>query len=141
MSDADSLSYEWALKQAADRNCTIEHADDKTLQLDLDSEAAYEVYLKQVVRLRELELLPVDVTLDEFASVRRSRSGNRHVIIKLFRPLPAEERIMLQALLGSDPVREALSLARVRAGNLFPILLFVPKPVEEVVVSDNDLPF
>lgn len=126
MSDCEALSYEWAQKQAAQRECTIELSDETTLQLDLDSEEAYGVYFKQVQRLRELELLSLDPYLDDPVTVRRSRNGNRHVIIKLARALPVEERILLQALLGSDPVREALSLARVRAGNLHPILLFVP---------------
>lgn len=42
----------------------------------------------------------------------KSKSGNAHLYIRLSRSLETQERIILQACLRSDPVRDFLSLCR-----------------------------
>jgi hypothetical protein len=116
-----SLSSDAAIQQAEEKNCTILYADDRTLQIDIDTDEDYEFFEKQVSRLREYMDLPA--TYD----VLRSISGNRHILIQLPRPLPVKDRIMLQACLGSDRVREILSYARYRKGDPQPVLLFRPR--------------
>lgn len=56
----------------------------------------------------------------------KSKSGNTHKLIRLTSPLPVETRIALQAALGSDGVREVLSLKRRQNGCDEPCLLFRP---------------
>jgi hypothetical protein len=41
-----------------------------------------------------------------------SKSGNQHLYYRLNRTVTVPERIALQSLLGSDPIRETLSLVR-----------------------------
>lgn len=119
----DSLSHDYAVKKARERNCTIEYADDQTLQLDLDSKEAIATFQSQLRMLKELNIINY---MESNFRLDLSRSGNLHVTIKLTRPLDVQLRIMLQALLGSDLKREMLSLARVVRGQPHPILLFRP---------------
>lgn len=46
----------------------------------------------------------------------KSKNGNRHRYLKINRPLTSVERITVQACLGSDPVKEILSLLRCITG-------------------------
>jgi hypothetical protein len=91
-------------RKAAAKGCFVQYADDHTLQLDIDNSEDFEFFLKQVKILRE----HVDYLPEEF-SMLLSSGGNRHIIIKLKRPIEARERILLQACLGSDRTRELLS--------------------------------
>lgn len=89
-----------------------------TLLLDLDN--GTEVYDK---------VLPVIAWLYGAKEKQRwkSRNGNLHIEVTLRDRLPFEERVGLQAMLGSDPVREALSLKRAHEGQTEPSILFRPK--------------
>lgn len=124
---------EYAEMKARMKDCFCEHADDTTLQLDLDGEAAYELYHRQANMLSELGILHI-----KNAVQRRSRNGNRHVTLTLNHPLDIQSRIMYQALLGSDIKREMLSLAGLLKGRqVHPILFFRPlseQPKSEEVV-------
>jgi hypothetical protein len=53
-----------------------------------------------------------------------SRGGNQHFTVTLKRNITPIERIALQAVLGSDPRREAHSLRRWLAGEKNPTLFF-----------------
>ena len=118
----DGLGFDQALKLAQEKNCTIELADDVTLQLDIDSEAAFQTFVEQIDRFNRLGIARWNGW-----TCRRSASGNRHITVALTDPLPATTRILLQACLGSDRTRELLSFARVLKGEPNPILLFRPK--------------
>lgn len=56
--------------------------------------------------------------------VTTSKSGNKHVYVRFDRPLLLLERLVIQAVLGSDPVKEALTLLRVLAESTGAIALF-----------------
>ncbi len=107
----------------------IDAADDRTLQLDLDTMqdrarfvAAHALLVSIGERCENLRIT------DGSYVAKPSKSGDgQHVWIKLMRPLTAPERIALQACLGSDASRELLSLAGVWAGKQRPIVLFRPK--------------
>lgn len=62
-----------------------------------------------------------------------SKSGNTHAVLSFEETLPIHERIALQAILGSDPTRELLNLARVRAdlGDHDACLLLMPRKSAE----------
>jgi hypothetical protein len=106
-------------------NCDIVYGDDRTLTVDLDTPEARESFATRLGFLQGIGVVP-----DRFHLVQRwtSKSGeNEHVVVTLYEPLSAEKRILLQALLGSDLKREALSLAGVRMGRRNPIMLFKPR--------------
>lgn len=57
-----------------------------------------------------------------------SKSGKHiHVIFVLPEPMPLMERMAWQAILGSDPKREALNLIGLNNGVLNQVVLFMPK--------------
>ncbi len=121
-------------------NCTIEYADDHTLQLDIDSEEAFRNF-----QCRHATLCNHGLPLEAEYSVRPSSGGNRHVNVRLKKPLPILERILLQALLASDITREMLCYARLKSGNQNPVLLFRPDPAHHAPYpcagGESEVPF
>lgn len=63
-----------------------------------------------------------------------SKNNNTHVVITIQDEMVIHERITLQAILGSDPTKELLNLARVKAtiGDHEACLLLMPKKSAEV---------
>lgn len=65
--------------------------------------------------------------------VTTSKGGNKHVYLRLDRNISPLTRLVLQAVLGSDPVKEALTLLRIRAGGTGAVALFeTPEQAEQV---------
>jgi hypothetical protein len=116
---------EYAVEKAERLNCDIVYGDDHTLTVDLDTPEARESFHSRLGFLEGIGVLPPFNILNSW----HSKSGvNKHVQLWFERPIgSAEERILLQALLGSDLKREALNLAGVRVGRRNPILLFKPR--------------
>src|SRR5574342_716431 len=88
------------------------------LQLDIDSR--YDYWKKNLEQVeRDLPELVIDYL------ETKSKRGFQHVYIRVSKSLTYGERIALQLILGSDPVRERLALRRVLL-DLFehPIVLF-----------------
>lgn len=128
VSDSD-LRIQTARETAESLNCDLVIADDYHLQLDLDSE----MQLEQSGDMRR----KLDFVLSQMGIeiVRRdtwkSKSGNTHIVFELDSPIPVERRILLQACMGSDPIREILSFARVVNNIDIPVLLYRPRPKPE----------
>lgn len=120
---------ESAQKKAEECGCAIDFATPNTLQLDLDGEAAYRLFLEQVNLMYDHQLLPIGTRV----VARPSKSGNIHVIVVLPKATdwPVTKRIMMQALLGSDLKREALNLSRWNHSAPEAILLF--RPMDETI--------
>jgi hypothetical protein len=79
------------------------------LFLDLDDDEAFVLFKKQVEILGQFD----KGTWTEARSV----NGGRHVVVTLDRPLTSEtERVMLEAVLGSDRKRSLLGLKQLRRG-------------------------
>ena len=76
--------------------------------VDIDTELDYQFML---ARLADMKTLPTQIKV---VAVRPSKSGlpHRHVYLRSNTPLSGEARIALQASIGSDRVREFLSLMR-----------------------------
>jgi hypothetical protein len=99
--------------------------DDFTILLDIDSEEAYNRYKTMFKKFCEYFALKEN-GLEEYFSI--SGPPKRHVIIRIEPPkLNKFQRIALQAILGSDPMKEFYSLERVRQGIENPIFLLKPK--------------
>lgn len=112
---------EEAILQAKADGFSVIRTAPNLLLLDLDSEEAYQHYLRMIVRVREF------MTVTKVGAWR-SKSGNRrHVALQVDRSLPVGQRMLLQAILGSDLYRELYDLQRVWAKEKDPIVLFKPR--------------
>jgi len=120
-----------SLQEAISLGLEVVYADDHTLQLDIDSEADYLIFKDNLARLRDMGALHLRGDgYNDAVEEWRSKSGNRHIQIHLDEhyDLPVSERIQMQAILGSDRVREACNMRRVIEGIEKPIRLFRPPP-------------
>ena len=106
-------------KKAAEKGCVVRYPKPNELFIDIDSLAAedafrcaWEIFSKHEVGATYY--------------LRESRSlGHSHVIVTLSRPVADKrERILLQAILGSDPSRETLSYIEYLAGGEHPTVFF-----------------
>lgn len=105
------------------------------LQIDLDSEQAYAQFLRAfsvMSRYRSLEIV----------SLQWSKSGapHRHIYIKTTR-VSDKTRVALQAMLGSDVVRENLSMQRIACKMKNPTVFFEKvgfvKKIEPLCLLEN----
>ena len=98
---------------------------ENELQIDLDSDCSS----KKLASL--LYVLNKQIGYKKFSKYQSKTKGNYHIIVTLKRKLPALERILWQAILGSDPFREAHNYARVKNGkSKFPIFLAMKAPLK-----------
>ena len=110
-----------SIEYARQHNYIPDIADENELQLDIDNEEQYEHFQRMRPAVEEM----FDVT--DIVETP-SKSGNRHIRLFTAYNLSVPERIALQALLGSDPKKELISLRRWLNGDPVPILLFeLPK--------------
>jgi hypothetical protein len=118
-------TWEEGGKKALEAGFKIVPARKATVLLDLDTPedvARYEAILERIQKpmghawgLKEVERW-------------KSKSGvGTHVHLEMTSDLNEYERVALQALLGSDPVRELISLMRMRHGVTHPSRLFRPQ--------------
>lgn len=118
----DALAVTIATAEAA--GLEVVKASGNTLLLDLDTDAAYEQYLR---------VLP---TVEQYFGVVvgeewRSKGGNRHVRLRFVNEYEPYVRYALQAALGSDGVKEVLTLIRERNGCEAASILFKPAQAPE----------
>lgn len=85
--------------------------------LDIDSDEAFRYMTDRLADMHRMGGAPGQLVL---VSVEPSKSGlpKRHVILRAPHDLSDEERIALQAVLGSDLIREFLSLMRKWSGGV-----------------------
>jgi hypothetical protein len=114
------------------------------LQLDIDNEEQFKkaedmLGLLSVMLQREDE----DWVVSWKEGPSKSGLPHRHITVKMPFPIDNGERIALQAICGSDPKRELLSLIRLRKGLISPILFFEKEKVATEIdmnweISDNE---
>jgi hypothetical protein len=129
-SGLDPKTYEKERRAAEANGFEVIFANPHLLLLDLDTEEDFARFVKVYKRAKTLFGL-------ENLQWWPSKSGppHRHVSITIAFALSVEERIALQAALGSDPLREILNLKRLRVGVEEPSRLFCPKgtkPIKEL---------
>lgn len=118
--DASIQSAFTRAKVDAQEWATVYVGNPTTLLLDLDGPGALEQFEKAYdVVARNFNIAEVDRWL--------SKSGNLHVVLHSTTPLTPAIRLLLQAALGSDGVREALGLLRYQHGVAEPSMLFRPR--------------
>ena len=109
--------------QAASKGCVVLVPEPDELFVDLDTEHAVKCFA------RGLEIIAsCNPGLVIASNVRPSPSGilfRSHGFVRLSRPVKDDvERILLQAMLGSDPIREILSWRRIQLGIDEPTVFF-----------------
>lgn len=121
--DFKALSEETRNKKAQDENLMIVYPEDNVLQIDIDNEHSYLVFQNQMKIL--CNFLKVLNWIDN-----PSKSGlpKRHITVHLDKSVTPLERIALQAMLGSDRIRELLGFIRLNRGELRPTCFFERKP-------------
>lgn len=112
-------NYDEASAKATADGFTVYRSEPSVLLLDLDTEAS----VKQYAKVRPVLEQTITVLEEERWA---SKSGNLHIRLVLEGNLEPLHRFALQAALGSDGVREALSIAYLLEGVEEPSLLFRP---------------
>jgi len=115
---------EWAEEYAKSKGCRVVYPAINQLQLDIDTDAAFGEFVRRLTDLRKwgrMESMPEMV-------ITPSKSGlpHRHITLTFDRDFDRWERIALQMLLGSDPVREKMNVLRTLRANPQPVRLFEP---------------
>jgi len=123
--DTGKTRRETAEEQAKQKGCVIVEPKPNELFIDIDSADDYAYFEKQIKR----------VAMRWPCTWRASKSpsgkpGRYHVVVEFAanelgeRTLDAWQRIALQAVLGSDRVREIISVQRLLDGDPTPTLFF-----------------
>ncbi len=120
MSDEEALSREKANRMAEERGLVVVEPAPNQLFLDIDSKQGWVQFLEQVDRVRSM--FP-GLSATEAPSPS-GKPWKRHVVVELPFKLTEIERIALQAILGSDPTREAMSWLRLQRKEATPTLFF-----------------
>lgn len=108
---------------AVAKGCKVVHPQANELQLDFDTHAQLGLF---EANRHLFSALIADVKRTASPS---QKAGRFHVTVTLVRPVrDVYERIMLQALMGSDTTREALSWYEAQAGVAEPCRLFERVP-------------
>ena len=113
------MTYEQCVEAAKEKGLVVVIPKPNELFVDIDSQAQFELFENLVVTFLRQE----HATWTAAPSPSRA-PGHYHVTVHLHRDVSNRERILLQAVLGSDPMRELLSLQRCDAGNVHPTLFF-----------------
>lgn len=135
MSEFIAPTSQRAITQAQKEGLRVVFPAANELQLDIDDEAAYQVFEKNI------EI--IDGQYGPSTHVAKpSRSGKRgkyHITVTLPVPVTSNhERIALQAFLGSDRTREALSWLQAENRDEHPTL-FLEYPLPEAVTAAAEI--
>jgi hypothetical protein len=124
--DPNETRLDYIKRMEAEGNRIVLPADDELL-IDLDSQEHIDAFKKSWPIFERDVLLHVGIAPTYTSAPSRSGPPRTHVTVKLpFEIVTPEERIAWQAALGSDPVRELLSMLRDMRGDEHPTL-FVEK--------------
>lgn len=114
------MTYAECVAAAEGDGCVVVIPKSNELFIDIDSESQFETFKRLIVTFQKLE----HGARWTMAPSPSGKPGHYHVTVRLGRDIDNRERILLQAVLGSDPMRELLSLQRCDAGNPNPSLFF-----------------
>lgn len=123
--------------------CEVILPGPQEIQIDVDTEESYLECLERINSLKDC--LDFKIIVKD----KESKSGHphHHITIDMGIDLTNWQRVALQAVLGSDPVRERLNAARLFTDNKYPIVFFEPTadyapstPKEEIDVEE-EIPF
>jgi len=127
------LNSERVLERAKETGEIVTFPKSNELQIDIDSDADYTVFIE----MRNLlgELYQWKLISDEPSKTE----GHRHVVLRIDREMDALTRLLLQACLGSDRKRELLGYINLQRGDERPTLFIQPAPA--LVEPEEDICF
>lgn len=123
-------SRDEAIAEAKANGLEVIYTEPNKLLIDLDDEDAQARFQNMIDMLDDVYGF---IHVETWQSKSR-KPEKQHVVITMSRELSLPERIALQAIMGSDPRRELLSLARHEDVDN-PVVLFKPKPLMIAEVS------
>jgi hypothetical protein len=118
--------YRWnrsdiAYAESKKRDCVIVRPKPNELFIDIDSKAQMETFEKSIELFKRVH--PVSAT--HVSPSPSGKPGRYHIIVVLeSEKVDAKTRILYQAVLGSDPIREVLSLMRLDKDDHMPTIFF-----------------
>ena len=114
-----------AIDLALAEGLTVVFPAANELLIDIDNEHSFQMFMKQMDILKKY----VGATGDTITPSRHGLPG-RHIVVRLDHDITETERILLQACLGSDRVRELLGYVQMKNGDAHPSLFLeaAPKP-------------
>lgn len=130
--------------------------EENELQIDADHPWNPDVFDRVEKVLQENNGIQI---LDKLTTI--SKNGRKHVYMRLSKSVAPSTRIAIQSCLGSDPIREILSIIRLMSGSDAPTALFETKlqaarvenwrtgrkrklrktAVVDPILTDDDVPF
>lgn len=121
-----AIGSEQAYAIAAEQDLEVVLPKLNELQVDIDSEADYEAFKKQIDRFRRC----VEPVKHYYVAPSKSgKPGKYHITVTLENNISRPElRIAFQLMLGSDRTREILSFARFANDDPHPTLFFEKRP-------------
>ena len=125
-----------AIDEALQFGLSVVFPKDNELQLDIDNEHSFQLYMKQA------DILKKYIGVEGY-KVEPSRSGlpKLHITITLSRTVSTLERLALQAMMGSDRVRELLGFVQYLNNDPHPVLFLEkgPKPIAGLLGTGEEL--
>lgn len=132
----DAVRLEEAIAQAEALGCNVVMPEPNQLFIDIDSNEDYRVFIEHHAMLTS-----IGGEGGKIVSTKASKSGlpRCHIVLEFDRELSNVERVLLQAVLGSDRKRELLSWIRIRSGATeHPTLFFEPKEPQQAAEAVLD---
>lgn len=107
-------TFEGAKAAAVEKGLVIVLPKDNELFVDIDDERSLEEFFSRVLILRSTGWVSEDQEAGVVMKASKSRGCHWHAVVTLQHNVTPTERVALQLLLGSDPIREALSMRAIR---------------------------
>jgi len=122
-----------AINVALSEGLTVRLPEANELLIDIDNEHSFMLYQKQ------MDILEKYVGTNG-SKVTESRHGlpGRHIVVTLDHDITETERLLLQACLGSDRVRELLGYVQMKNGDAHPTLFLEAAPPEQKLLTMGD---
>lgn len=114
-------STEAAKKKAKKEKSVIIYPSDNQLFIDIDNKEGYEIFVAQ------RKILEQYVKFEKVVENTSKTPGHRHITVTLGLTITPIQRILLQAVLGSDLKRELLGFLMTLNGETKPTLFLEPK--------------
>lgn len=123
MSEFVAPNSQRAIDYAAKKGFEVVFPKTNELQIDIDDDAAMEVYRAHYDIVDHYW----GIKEDRVTQSKSGEPGKRHITVTLNQNVTDKERIALQAMLGSDRKRELLSYVQAEEGDAHPTLFLEKK--------------
>jgi hypothetical protein len=112
-----------AINVALSEGLTVRLPEANELLIDIDNEHSFMLFMKQIEIVKKY----IGATGDTITESRHGLPG-RHIVVTLEHDITETERLLLQACLGSDRVRELLGYVQMKNGDAHPTLFLEANP-------------